>query len=164
MVSRLKWPVVFSLNLFFGLAVLSAPAEPEVRFPREKITLVQTLKGKTHRKNLTVEVARTPEQHERGLMFREKLGADDGMLFIFMTEQPLAFWMKNTRVNLDIGYFNGARELIDIQQMAATSVIQTEFPSYPSKRPARYALEMPQGWFKKNGFREGTVLQMKPAK
>ena len=81
------------------------------------------------------------------------------MLFIFNEELVREFWMKNTLINLDIGYFDKNKKLIDIQQMkAVTSVMQTDLPRYPSKQPAMYALEMQQTWFKKNKFRYGGPL------
>ena len=80
---------------------------------------------------------------------------------IFSDEQTRSFWMKNTLIDLDIGYFNNKKVLIDIQQMKAeNSVMQLNPPAYPSKQPARYALEMSKGWFKKNNFPEGTALKI----
>lgn len=154
---RLKWAVVFCLltnSLFFAAPAL---AETKVKFKKQKIELTY----KKLKKVLNVEIAETEDQHAHGLMFREKLGKDEGMLFIFKDEQQRDFWMKNTLVNLDIGYFNKDKKLIDIQQMkAVTSILQTDLPSYPSKGPAQYALEMSQGWFKKNKFPEGTTLKL----
>lgn len=73
------------------------------------------------------------------------------MIFVFREERPRSFWMKNTFVPLAIGYFNEKKELIDVQEMAAAqSEMQTEFPNYVSKGPAKYALEVPKGWFQKH--------------
>ena len=93
-------------------------------------------------------------------MNRKKLAPEGGMLFIFETEQIREFWMKNTFINLDIAYFDKNKKAIDIQQMKAqTSIVQAKFPTYPSKAPAQYALEMNSGWFKKNGFPVGTKFE-----
>lgn len=123
-------------------------------FPKKKITLGS--------KTLVVEVATTPEQHERGLMFRNKLKDDEGMLFIFDTEQTRFFWMKNTLIDLSIGYFDGKGVLIDIQEMkSGKGIPDSALMSYPSSKPAKYALEMNKGWFSKNNIKLGTKLKIK---
>ncbi len=116
---------------------------PEVHF--------ETTILKIKNKQIKVEVARTPAQQEHGLMYRTKLEPDQGMVFIFPTERTLSFWMKNTYIDLAIAYINKKRKIIDIHEMKATSMLaQGEPRSYPSARPAMYALEMNKGWFKKN--------------
>lgn len=137
--------------------VNAADTESNIKF--KKATL--ELKYKKNKKTIVVELAEAEEQHARGLMFRTKLKKDEGMLFIFADEQIRQFWMKNTLINLDIGYFDKNKKLIDIQQMSAvTSVMQIDIPTYPSKQPAMYALEMSQGWFKNNKFDEGTIFKI----
>lgn len=154
MVLRLKWLIVFYLlSTQIGFAKNIAT----VQFKKVKIQLVQN----NNKKLLLVDMAQTPDQHAYGLMFREKLKADEGMLFIFEDEQIRNFWMKNTLVDLDIAYIDKNKKIIDIQQMKAViSIMQNDLPTYPSKRPAMYALEMPQGWFKKNKFSEGATLKI----
>ena len=83
------------------------------------------------------------------------------MLFIFPDVQPRGFWMKNTFIPLAIGYFNGKKELIDIQEMAAaTSEMQKDYPTYVSKEPAQYALEVPTGWFSKHNIKLGQTFKL----
>ncbi|KYG67495.1 hypothetical protein AZI86_06915 [Bdellovibrio bacteriovorus] len=123
-------------------------------FQKKKITLGT--------KTLVVEIAETPAQHERGLMFRNKLGENDGMLFIFDGEQTRFFWMKNTFIDLSIGYFDGSGSLIDIQEMkSGKGIPDAALASYPSSKPAKYALEMNKGWFSKNKIKLGTKLKIK---
>lgn len=157
MVLLLRLIVVINLILSASTG-FAFKAEDKFTFKKEKIQLNQGNKSKT----LLVEIAETEEQQARGLMFREKLKTDEGMLFIFKNEEPRSFWMKNTIINLSIGYFNKDKKLIDIQEMkAVTSVLQQDIPTYPSQGPAQYALEMPEGWFKKNHFTTGAVLKLK---
>ena len=100
---------------------------------------------------ITVEIADTPDKSAQGLMFRKELKEGNGMLFVFMDESVRSFWMKNTFVPLSIGYFNAKNELIDIQDMLpADSEMQTQLDTYVSKGPAKYALEVPKGWFVKH--------------
>ena len=160
MVLRLNWLSSFCLASSFLLSVASiglAKDAVSLKFKKQKIELMQ----KKNKKIITVEIAEAPEQHAQGLMFRKKLKNNEGMLFIFNEELVREFWMKNTLINLDIGYFDKNKKLIDIQQMkAVTSIMQTDLPTYPSKQPAMYALEMQQAWFKKNKFTEGTEFKI----
>jgi len=110
-------------------------------------------------KKISVEIAKTATEHAQGLMFRKKLGLDDGMLFVFDDEQTRSFWMKNTLIDLSIGYFDKEKALVDIQEMKATSLLEASPPTYSSAKPAMYALEMNKGWFKKNGIKLGHKFQ-----
>ncbi len=106
-------------------------------------------------KTLLVEVADTNEKRERGLMNRTSLKENSGMIFIFSAESKLSFWMKNTSIPLDIGYFDQNKKLVDIQSMQPSSPMEIQPRSYPSKRLAKYALEMPARWFEKNHVKIG---------
>lgn len=136
----IKWSMILGLLLNFEIACAAD-------FPTKKI--------KINGKVLTVEVAETHAQQQQGLMFREKLGTNAGMIFVFPGEEIRSFWMKNTFIDLSIGFFDKDKKLIDIQDMKATSMAQTNFPSYVSRAPAQYALEVNQGWFKKQGVKLG---------
>lgn len=133
--------------------VIAVPGWAFKEFAKKKITLA----GKT----LVVEVADTPDQHERGLMFRNKMGESDGMLFIFNNEETRFFWMKNTLIDLSIGYFDKDGTLVDVQEMkSGKGVPDSALPSYPSAKPAKYALEMNKGWFDKNKIKIGSKLKI----
>ena len=122
-------------------------AQEPVHFEKAKISLGGT--------NLLVEVADTNEKREHGLMNRTSLAENSGMIFIFEEEQPLSFWMKNTLIPLDIGYFDKHKTLIDIQSMQPTSPMEMQPKVYPSKKPAQYALEMPVNWFTRHKVKIG---------
>lgn len=151
--------ILFLSGIFMSHPALSQQKSSDntpVKFEKRQIKL-------THKKNsktFTVEFAETDAQKNHGLMFRQSLKGDEGMLFVFAEQRTLSFWMKNTFVDLDIGFFNNKKVLVDIQQMAATSTMQQSFPNYISKSPAQYALEMPQGWFSRNKFPIGTKLEI----
>ncbi|WP_295902114.1 DUF192 domain-containing protein [uncultured Bdellovibrio sp.] len=146
----------FANKNFFAVGILSlflSFSAHAKEFEKKKINLG----GKT----LVVEVASTPDQHERGLMFRDKMGPDEGMLFIFKNEETRFFWMKNTLIDLAIGYFDKNGTLIDVQEMVSGKGIpDAELPSYPSAKPAKYALEMNKGWFDKNKVKLGSKLKI----
>ena len=110
-------------------------------------------------KKLTVEIAETSKQQEIGLMFRQSMGTDEGMLFIFKSEETRFFWMKNTLIDLSIAYFDKNGTLVDIQEMkSGRGVPDAALPSYPSAKPAKYALEMNKGWFQKNKIKVGDKI------
>lgn len=104
-----------------------------------------------------VEVADDDTERTRGLMFRESMNENHGMLFVFEGEQPLAFWMKNTRITLDILYFDRQARLVSIQARVPPCV--TAFcPSYPSDGPAQYVLELNGGRSAPLGLVRGAAI------
>ena len=109
--------------------------------------------------SVNVELADNQERAEHGLMFRHELKDGSGMLFIFPDEEIRSFWMKNTFIELSIGYFDKDKKLVDIQDMKpVTSEMQTDLPVYPSRLPAQYALEVPKGWFERHKIKIGEKL------
>ncbi len=95
---------------------------------------------------ISVEIADTAAERRAGLMFREELGEDQGMLFVFPGEQILSFWMKNTQIPLSIAYLDADGVILGIHDMEPFS---TE--SISSRVPALYALEVNQGTFERLG-------------
>jgi len=104
--------------------------------------------------NCNVEIAVTSEEHAKGLMGRSELCDTCGMLFIFNDEEYRTFWMKNTKIPLSIAFIDKNGIINDIQDM---NPYQT-FPTYSSKYPAKFALEVNQGWFKKNNITTGSKV------
>ncbi len=103
-----------------------------------------------------LEIAATPAERARGLMNRERLAQNSGMLFVFSQESPLNFWMKNTLIPLDILYMDSAGVVVDIQTMIPQpGVSDSELREYPSAAPAQYALEINAGLAESLGFVEG---------
>jgi uncharacterized membrane protein (UPF0127 family) len=101
------------------------------------------------------EVARTPEERERGLMFRESLANGRGMLFVFPDARHRSFWMKDTFIPLDIAYLDGELRIVDILPMEPQSE-----STYPSTQPAMFALEVPTGWFAEKGIAVGAQAKV----
>lgn len=110
-----------------------------------------------------VEVADDDAERARGLMFRDSLPADRGMLFIHEQEQPLAYWMKNTWIALDILYFDDSLLLVSQQRDVPPCSAGNACPSYPSARPARYVLELNAGEAARLNLSEGARLRLSPA-
>jgi len=109
-----------------------------------------------------VEIAADDASRARGLMFRDAMAADHGMLFVFESEQQQAFWMKNTRIALDILYFDSARKLVSAAERTPPCTQGDDCPSYPSTGPARYTLELNAGTARAMGVRRGDQLVLGP--
>jgi uncharacterized membrane protein (UPF0127 family) len=99
---------------------------------------------------LSVEVADDDAERSRGLMFRETLAENAGMIFVYTTDTQAAFYMRNTTVPLSIAFISGDGVIIDIQDMAALDETLHHAPA-----PYRYAVEANQGWFARNGIAVG---------
>lgn len=107
----------------------------------------------------SVELAETREKQALGLMFRDHLEDDHGMLFLFPSEAPRSFWMKNTRIPLDILYFDQDLALVSAAENARPC--RTEYcPGYPSEGPAMYVLELNAGKARELDLRKGDRLEL----
>lgn len=113
-------------------------------------------------KRYVVEIADDEAERAQGLMFRDELPADHGMLFLHDREEPLAYWMKNTKIPLDILYFDTARRLVSQQRDVPPCTLGDACPPYPSKAPARYVLELNAGQAKALKLRDGAELRLGP--
>jgi uncharacterized protein len=99
---------------------------------------------------IRAEVVDAPETRARGLMYRNSMPANHGMLFVFPDVERQCFWMKNTLIPLSIAFLDDHGAIVNIADMQP----QTE-DNHCSERPARYALEMNQGWFAAKNIRPG---------
>ncbi len=107
----------------------------------------------------TVEIADEFAEQRQGLMFREELDRNAGMLFIFPREAPRSFWMKNCKINLDILYFDADLKLIN-GHYDVPPCRRDPCRSYPSRAPARYVLELNGGRARELGVQPGDVLTL----
>lgn len=99
---------------------------------------------------IKAETACTEPDRARGLMFRDQMPDNQGMLFVFREVAPRGFWMKNTLIPLSIAFLDDQGNIIDIHEMQAGSLETTR-----SAKPVRYALEMNAGWFAKRKLQPG---------
>lgn len=110
-----------------------------------------------------VEVADDDAERAQGLMFRDALEEGRGMLFIHEREEPQAYWMKNTRIPLDILYFDESRRLVSQQRDVPACTLGDGCPPYPSAAPARFVLELNAGEAKRLGLQDGAEITFGPA-
>lgn len=146
---RVIWSRVLFIALFFFLLTQSdnTPACP-IELP----TSTLTIKGY----RLAVELATTPAARKCGLSNRSKLSPNHGMLFIYPSPRPRTFWMKNTFIPLSIAFLDDSGKIINIQKMDPFRIDKR----HHSVQPVRYALEVNQGWFKKNNVKVGDTVEM----
>ena len=102
---------------------------------------------------IVVEVAATPERRSLGLMNRFSLQPDHGMIFVFDSPEPQAFWMKNTFIPLSIAFVAADGRIINVDEMQPH-----DESTHTSRGPALYAIEMRKGWFTERGIKSGDVI------
>lgn len=129
-----------------GAVLVAPPAAADE--PAEPFAIT-TRGGAVHR--LAVELALTPEQRQRGLMFRERMAPDRGMLFDFGTAQPVVMWMRNTPLPLDMLFIDATG---DVAGVAADTTPYSE-AMIPSPRPVRFVLELNAGTARRLGIAAG---------
>ncbi len=102
---------------------------------------------------INARIADTPESRLQGLMGVKKLGDNEGCLLDFKFAQPISLWMRNVPVNLDVAFVDSAGTIVAIDSMLSESNV-----IYRSPENVRYALEMPNGFFKKHEISEGDII------
>jgi uncharacterized membrane protein (UPF0127 family) len=115
------------------------------------------LKGR----RFAVEVADDDATRARGLMFRDSMAREHGMLFVFERAEPQAFWMRNTRIPLDILYFDSQRRLVSVAA-GVPPCTTPQCPSYPSEGAAQFTLELNAGLARELGATRGDELVIDP--
>jgi uncharacterized membrane protein (UPF0127 family) len=108
-------------------------------------------------KTFTLEVADRTDSRTYGLMRRDSMPADHGMIFVFDKEEPRGFWMKNTRIPLDIIFIDAGGKVVSVKQMKPYDLTST-----PSDGPAQYAIELNQGAAEAAGVKAGMTLKLPP--
>lgn len=108
-------------------------------------------------RTFTLEVADEEQERQIGLMHRDSMPSDHGMIFVFPDEQPRSFWMLNTRIPLDIVYLDSRGKIISIRQMKPLDLTGVE-----SGGPAKYAIELNQGMAAAAGLVKGQTVNLPP--
>ena len=108
---------------------------------------------------IDAQVARTPQEHAIGLMFRKEMPPNEGMLFVFKDPSKQCFWMKNTLLGLTAAFVADDGTVVNLEDMQANTT-----DSHCSSQPVRYVLEVNQGWFAKKGIKAGAKLSGAPFK
>jgi uncharacterized protein len=148
------WVTVTLFNVGAGIvhARETPPGAPEPAFNGGQAELKRVqLRANMH--IVSAEVADNMRSRSDGLMMRNKMAANQGMLFVFERPESHCFWMRNTLLPLSIAFIDDNGVIVNIADMKPQSD-----DSHCSKKPVRYALEMNQGWFATKGIKEGSVI------
>jgi hypothetical protein len=149
-----RLPVFALAALLLGTLFVACEGQKETREPEPLETyLPLSVAGNEIQAQLAIK---TNEQ-ARGLMYRDSLAPNHGMLFPYPQPRGMSFWMKNTFIPLDIGFFDGKGVLREVHQMYPRDLRQVR----SSSQEIQYALEMNQGWFASAGVRPGARLDLK---
>jgi uncharacterized membrane protein (UPF0127 family) len=128
----------------------AVPAPPERSSAGlEQVNLTVQSAGKTH--NFTVEIARTPQEQAQGLMHRQSLAPDRGMIFPYEPPQPVGFWMKNTLIPLDMIFIRADGTIGRI----AENTVPMSLEMVPSVEPVVAVLEIAGGRSRELGIKAG---------
>lgn len=154
-ISRLLF-LPFLALLAFGAAI-AVPAQAQeqpglAQFKTDRLE-IRTADGKTH--PFKIELAATPAERAQGLMFRRALAPDAGMLFDFGRSEPVAMWMENTLIPLDMLFIAADGRVVNIAQRA----VPMDRTPIPSKGPVKGVLELPGGTAARLGLKAGDVVQ-----
>ena len=131
------------------LATAGAQTPPVRHFPTTQLNIGIHL--------IKAEVAQTEAEREQGLMFREKMGDNEGMLFLFGAPAGVCMWMKNTLIPLSVAFMDDKGTIINIEEMKEQTL-----DSHCARGPAVYALEMNKGWFRQKNIKPGTRIDGLP--
>ncbi len=140
-----------SLLVFFASVTASCDTR-KYKLPVEPLTITKQ-DGTTV--TVSAELAVKEEERSYGFMNRKNIPDGTGMLFVFEADQILSFWMKDTPHPLSIAYIDSRGIITDIFDMTPYSL-----SSIKSSRSVRFALEVPQGWFKENGITKGDSVTL----
>ncbi|MBK1684612.1 DUF192 domain-containing protein [Rhodoferax fermentans] len=141
--------LLITLLCWAAASASQAQNAPQMDLPRVKLSAGMYL--------IDTQVASTPEQREIGLMFRQQMPQNEGMLFVFGSPAEQCFWMKNTLLPLTAAFVADDGSIVNLEDMKPQTT-----DSHCSKKPVRYVLEMNQGWFVKKGIKAGTKLGGEP--
>ncbi len=136
-------PTLAKIAILIVATMLWAHADPLITYP---------LRIKKH--EIRVEVANTEQDRRQGLMFRDKLADNSGMIFMYPRAEASAMWMKNTRIALSVAFIDADGRILNIADMEPFSE-----EAHASSGAATYALEMRRGWFRKQGIRSGDRVE-----
>jgi uncharacterized protein len=146
--------VVVALAALVATASINTFAETAATPQGKPQTGLPVVTLKVGNQSVRADVANTEATRQTGLMFRQKMGKHEGMLFVFTDIGYHAMWMRNTLIPLAVAYMDERGVILSIHEMKPLSEL-----SHQSAGPARYALEMNAGWFSANKVKPGDIIK-----
>jgi uncharacterized membrane protein (UPF0127 family) len=149
--TRPKPTATLLLLLSLSGATCESTTKPSGPQPQQLSTVKLTLNNRA----FTLQVADDENEQQMGLMYRDSMPGDHGMIFVFPWEEQRSFWMKNTRIPLDIIYLDKHATIVSIKQMKPF-----DLSGVPSDKPAQYAIELNEGMAKAIGLKVGDKIDL----
>ncbi len=136
---------------------VAPPSESAITGTKPEVQGTITFPGVDIPRTIEVEIARSAYEHSKGLMDRTSLPHNQGMLFIFDDMSPRSFWMRNTRISLDIIFVDDQYRVVSIQK----NTVPMSEESLPSEGPAKYVIEVNAGFSDLYNIRPGDSLSFR---
>jgi len=154
--------IVIAIAVFFWNVVAHDSEKNSIGGVKAKAGLAQgqltfISPDSSQKESILIEIAEDDYSRANGLMYRENLAENQGMLFIFDEEKQQYFWMKNTPVSLDMIFVNAEHKIVNIQKY--TMPYSTK--SYGSTGPAQYVVEVVAGYCDQRGIEAGWTIEWK---
>jgi uncharacterized membrane protein (UPF0127 family) len=150
---RLLLGAIWFSAYFLTACAQTGSADPDPTIEEKAQPKLPTITLQIKKTHLNTELAKTPDQLSRGLMFRSKLGDNDAMLFV-LEEGPAQFWMANTRIPLSLAYIDRDGKILEIHDLVPYDVNRT----YSESKVVAYALEVNKNWFALNHIEKGETI------
>ncbi|PIN93127.1 hypothetical protein COU61_01000 [Candidatus Pacearchaeota archaeon CG10_big_fil_rev_8_21_14_0_10_35_13] len=171
MKKRGKGSIIFWL-MVLGIIIVGTIIFKGLTFPKSgsevlgyhNLTPKACINNENTEKCYTVEIAKTPDERSQGLMFREELGINEGMIFIFPERSNWGFWMKNTQISLDILWLGNRGEVLFLKEGAEPCPADEDScttTTPPIEVKAKYVLELNSGEIEKNNIKLGSKIVLK---
>ncbi|HZX27288.1 MAG TPA: DUF192 domain-containing protein [Telluria sp.] len=128
------------------LALAGAASAQNAQFGRTQLSIGINL--------IQAEVALNDQQRQQGLMFRDKMAQNAGMVFVFDDLNQQCMWMKNTLLPLSVAFIDAEGKIVNIEDMQPQTL-----DNHCSAKPVKFALEMNLGWFAKRHIKPGTLIE-----
>ncbi len=144
----MRLPSLMLAGILF-MTTLASHAQPSQKFPVRQLTAGMYI--------IQAEVAQTEAERQQGLMFRQQMQTNAGMVFLFDQPAGICMWMKNTLIPLSVAFLDKEGTIINIEEMKPETL-----DSHCTIKPATYALEMNTGWFKQRHIKPGIKIQGLP--
>lgn len=141
---------LFLLTVLVSASFISSPRA----WSKDVAAPLPTIALKVGNQTIRAEIAATDETRQKGLMFREKMAPNTGMLFVFPDIAYHAMWMRNTPLPLAVAFMDDAGKIVSIHEMLPFTET-----THQAAGPARYALEMNSEWFKRNQVKAGDTIK-----
>jgi len=148
-----KWRFFFFFLWIAGLAIMPAAWSAQLQTFERSDVLIETSSG-SH--EIAVDLAVSPDQRAQGLMFRQELGKDEGMLFLYPSDRIATMWMKNTLIPLDMLFIAADGRVVRITERTVPQSTET----ISSEEPVRAVLELNGGTAARLGIEAGAVVRL----